>query len=87
MRGLRKRTTQRASPHGGFRSPQGTRRIGDALTIPLLLALIPCVAALFGWLLDKVFGSFPGLTLALLVLGFIAAGRELWNAATKRDGS
>jgi F0F1-type ATP synthase assembly protein I len=42
------------------------------------MALVPVVSMLLGWALDRMLGTFPWLTMALLGLGFIAGGREVW---------
>lgn len=53
-------------------------RLGDYLTIPMRLALAPIIGFLFGRALDRWWGTFPGATLALLVLGFVEGAREVW---------
>lgn len=53
-------------------------RLGDDLTIPILLAAIPIAGVLLGWWLDRRVGTFPWLTIALLGMGFVGAARELW---------
>lgn len=47
------------------------------MTIPLRLALAPIIGFLFGWFLDRRLGTFPWLTIGLLLLGFVAGAREL----------
>lgn len=60
------------------RNLRGTKHLGDHLSIPILMALVPVVGMLLGWALDRTLGTFPWLTMALLGLGFIAGGREVW---------
>ena len=55
-------------------------RLGDYLAVPLRLALAPIVGCGFGWVLDRVLGTFPWLTMLLLGLGFLAGARDLWIA-------
>ncbi len=67
------------------------RPLGESLSIPFLLAAAPTVGFLFGWFLDRTFGTFPWITIALLILGFIAGVREVWlhvkrSAYSKQDG-
>ena len=67
-------------------------RAGEGLSTPIVLAAVPIVAVLSGWLLDRRLHTFPWATLTLLVLGFVGAGRELWLAAKQaskddQDGS
>ena len=62
---------------------QHTKHLGDHLTTPILMALVPVVSVLFGWALDRVLGTFPWLTLTLLGLGFIAVAREVWMKARR----
>jgi F0F1-type ATP synthase assembly protein I len=67
--------------------PPGALRVGNYLTIPLLLALVPTVSALLGWRLDRAIGTFPWLTIILLVLGFIGAARELAQTLRRPSGN
>lgn len=55
------------------------------LELPILLAAAPVVGCLLGWVLDRRFGTFPWLTLTLLVVGFISAARELWTAVKRSE--
>jgi len=45
------------------------------------MAVVPIVGLLVGWFLDRRLATFPGLTILLLIVGFIAAARELWISA------
>ena len=63
----------------------GTRRVGDFLVIPLTLALTPMFGAIVGWFLDRKFGTFPIVTLVLLVLGFVGGAREVWRSAKRSE--
>ena len=70
--------------HAGSRF-QWTKFAGDYLSIPILLAAVPTIASLFGWFLDRTFKTFPWLTIILLVLGFVGAGRELWMTVKRAE--
>ncbi len=48
------------------------------LAIPTLLIISPLVGFFLGDLGDKRFHTSPWLSLSGLVLGFVAAGREVW---------
>lgn len=76
------------SPHHSSDDSQWIRRAGEFLSIPLTLASAPTIGFLAGWFLDRAWGTFPWLTVVLLVLGFVAGVREVWRAAkrTEKDG-
>ena len=76
MRGPESRITP---PHNTTRNPLWVR-LGDYLVVPLRLALAPIIGCGFGWLLDRVLGTLPWLTILLLGLGFFAGARDLWIA-------
>ncbi len=67
-------------------APPPDRRPGDSalrsaatlVAIPTLLIVSPLVGFFLGDLGDKRFHTSPWLGLAGLVLGFVAAGREVW---------
>jgi F0F1-type ATP synthase assembly protein I len=58
---------------------RGLRTAGLLLSIPTLLIVSPLVGFFLGGWLDKRFGTTPWLTIAGLVLGFVAAGRETYR--------
>jgi ATP synthase protein I len=49
------------------------------LTIPTLLLVAPLVGFFMGKAADRWLKTTPWLSFAGLVLGFIAAGREIWT--------
>ena len=53
------------------------RQAGILTGVPAVLVAGPLVGVLLGKFLDARFGTSPWLLLACLVLGFIAAGREV----------
>jgi len=55
------------------------RQIGTLTAIPILLAVGPLLGYLAGHWLDGKLGSEPIFTIILLVLGFIAAGKETYT--------
>ena len=56
----------------------GMRSAAMLLAIPTLLIVSPLVGFFLGDLADKRFHTSPWLTLAGLILGFVAGGREVW---------
>lgn len=56
----------------------GMRSASMLLAIPTLLIVSPLVGFFLGDLGDKRFHTSPWLTIAGLVLGFVAGGREVW---------
>ena len=66
-----------------FDSPEKTGRwlrpIGLLTAIPFVLLFGPLIGSFAGDWLDKKFDTGPWLMTILTVLGFIAAGREVWG--------
>ncbi len=60
-------------------------RLGDYLTIPILLAVSPIIGFLFGAWLDRRLNTVPWLTVVFLVLGFVAGGREVWQLVQRSE--
>jgi len=56
----------------------GLRNAGMLLAIPSLLIAAPLVGFFLGRWLDRRFATNPWLTIAGVVLGFVAAGRETY---------
>lgn len=56
----------------------GLRAAGLLLAIPTLLIVSPLVGFFVGRFGDQHFHTEPWLSLAGLILGFVAAGREVW---------
>jgi len=48
------------------------------LTIPMTLALAPTLGFLLGWFVDRLLGTFPWITILMLIVGFVAGAREAW---------
>ena len=65
--------------------PKGTERgrwlrpIGILTTIPFLLMFGPLIGFYAGDWLDQKFGTEPYLMVLMIVLGFVASGREVWG--------
>ena len=55
------------------------RQAGLLSTIPFILALAPIVGFVIGKYLDSKFRTAPWLSVAVLVLGFVAGVRETIN--------
>jgi F0F1-type ATP synthase assembly protein I len=66
-----------------FDSPEKTGRwlrpIGLLTAIPFVLLFGPLIGYFIGDWLDKRFGTEPWLMTIFVVLGFVAAGREVWG--------
>jgi ATP synthase protein I len=59
------------------------RQLALASTIPLLMAVGPLVGYLIGNWLDSWLGTAPWLMVFFIVLGFVAAGKEIFNMLRK----
>jgi ATP synthase protein I len=78
---------------------KAVRQAGLLTTIPALLTVAPLVGFFIGRFLDRKFNTDPVLTVVFLVLGFVAAARQVaWILKTanrddksgngkKRDGA
>ncbi len=66
-----------------FDSPEKTGRwlrpIGILTAIPFVLMFGPLLGYFFGNWLDQKFDTTPWLMTLFVVLGFVAAGREVWG--------
>ncbi len=70
---------------------QTPRFVADVLTFGWVLPAAIATGAGLGWLLDRLFGSLPVLTIVCGLLGFAAGVWQLWRemqelAARGRDG-
>ncbi len=59
------------------------RRAGYLAAIPALLAIGPILGWFLGDFLDKQLGSGPWLSYLGILIGFVAAGREVYQLAKK----
>ena len=59
------------------------RQIGILTAIPVLLAVGPLIGYLAGHWLDGKLNTEPVFTIVLLILGFIAAGKETYGLIRK----
>jgi F0F1-type ATP synthase assembly protein I len=59
------------------------RQIGILTSIPILLVVGPFLGYLAGHWLDGKLGTEPIFTIILLILGFIASGRETYEMIKK----
>lgn len=62
---------------------RGIRQIGILTAIPILLAVGPLIGYLAGHWLDGKFDTEPVFTIILLILGFVAAGKETYELIRK----
>ncbi len=53
------------------------KQLGLLTVIPILLLAGPAVGFMMGGWLDRKFHIYPWMTILFLILGFIAAGREI----------
>lgn len=61
------------------------RQSGLLATIPFLLAVPPVLGLLIGQFLDNRFDTNPIFTIVLLILGFVAGGRETASVIKKAN--
>jgi ATP synthase protein I len=54
-------------------------------TIPIMMAAGPAVGYLIGSWLDEWLGTGPYLMILFIVLGFVAAGKEIYNMVRKMN--
>ena len=66
-----------ASPRGTDPKDSGLRTAGLLLTIPSLLVVAPLIGFFLGRVVDRKFHSDPWGVIVGLILGFVAAGREI----------
>lgn len=59
-------------------SPQ-LKQLGALTAIPIILLAGPAVGYFMGSWLDRQFRIYPWFTIALMVLGFVASGREIFR--------
>jgi len=60
---------------------QYSRFLADVLSFGWVLPATIAVGAGVGWILDRLFGSYPVLTLVFGFLGFAAGVWQLWREA------
>lgn len=65
-------------PDDSTRNPSGVRSAAMLLAIPSLLIISPLVGFFLGDFGDRRFHTSPWLALSGLLLGFVAAGRQVW---------
>ncbi len=65
-------------PRTPKRDPSGLRSAGMLLAIPSLLLASPLVGFFLGKFVDRWLGTEPTWSIVGVVLGFIAAGREIY---------
>ena len=59
------------------------RRAGYLAAIPILLAIGPILGWFLGDLADRQLGTSPWISYAGILIGFVAAGREVYQLAKK----
>ena len=53
------------------------KQLGVLTTVPVILLVGPVVGYVAGSWLDRKFQIYPWLTIVLIILGFVASGREV----------
>ncbi|MEW5701444.1 MAG: AtpZ/AtpI family protein [Candidatus Zixiibacteriota bacterium] len=61
------------------RAGRSMRPVGLLTAIPFVLLVGPLIGYFVGDWLDRKWGTSPYLMVLLIVLGFVAAGREVWG--------
>ena len=59
--------------------PSQLKQLGALTTIPIILLAGPAIGYFAGGWLDRKFRIYPWFTIALIALGFIASGREVFR--------
>lgn len=55
------------------------KQLGVLTTIPIVLLAGPAVGFVLGGWIDRKFRVYPWFTIALIALGFVASGREVFR--------
>lgn len=63
------------------------RQIGILTAVPFVLMFGPLIGYFAGAYLDEKLGTDPYLMILLIVLGFIASGKETWNLIQRAGGT
>ena len=84
---MRPHQNRNIPPHRNSDHRPSSRRLGEFLIIPFTLALAPTIGVLVGWYLDRRLGTFPALTIVLLVLGFSGGVREVWRSVKRSEST
>ncbi|GAB4325421.1 MAG: hypothetical protein Kow0074_19150 [Candidatus Zixiibacteriota bacterium] len=80
------RPDNRQAPRRDDDTGRRLRQIGVLTAIPFVLMFGPLIGYYAGSWLDAKIGTDPYLTNLLVVLGFVAAGREVWNLIRRASG-
>ena len=59
------------------------KQIGVLTTVPIILLVGPIAGYFVGNWIDKRFQFYPWGTISLLILGFVASGREIYRLLTQ----
>jgi len=62
---------------------QLVRQLALAGTIPIMMAVGPVIGFVIGKLLDEWLGTTPWLMVLFIALGFVAAGKEVYDVVRK----
>lgn len=70
-------------PENDDKKSSALRQVSLLGTIPILMAVGPLVGYFLGSLIDDWLGTRPWFIAIFLILGFIAAGKEIYNIVRK----
>ncbi len=67
--------------------PEYLRQVGLLSSIPILMVVGPLVGYFIGGWIDGWAGTDPWFKIILIVLGFVAAGKEIYNIVRRVNKS
>jgi F0F1-type ATP synthase assembly protein I len=77
------RPNKSGSRFDGQESGRRYRAIGYLTAVPFILLFGPLIGYFAGEWLDRRFDTAPYLMVLMIVLGFVAAGKEVWSLIQK----
>lgn len=80
------RPDNRQAPRRDDDTGRWLRQIGILTAVPFVLMFGPLIGYFAGSWLDTKLGTDPYLMILLIVLGFVASGKEVWNLIQRASG-